>query len=76
LLRQAVAQNRVEQTQRAIKQAKIEREWLVREIQGLHGVAAGAGTRREGENKIIPDAILVDEDEEAYDSTSPLSREL
>jgi hypothetical protein len=45
-------------------------------MQGLHGAATSTGARRGGENKIILDTILLDEDEEAYDSTSPLSREL
>jgi hypothetical protein len=76
LLRQAAARNRAEQTQRAIRQAEIERERLAREIQGLHRAAAGAGAGRGGENKIIPYAILLDEDEGAYDSTLPLSKEL
>ena len=39
-------------------------------------MAASAGAERGGGNKIIPDTILLDEDEEAYDSTSPLSKEL
>ena len=76
LLKQAAAQNRTEQTQRAIRQAETERERLIREIQGLHGAAVGGGTGRGGGNKIIPNTILLDEDEEAYDSTSPLSKEL
>ena len=42
----------------------------------MHGAAIGGGAGRAGENKIIPDAILLDEDEDAYDSTSPLSKEL
>ena len=39
-------------------------------------MAASAGAERGGGNKIIPDAILLDEDEDAYDSTSPLSKVL
>ena len=42
----------------------------------MHGAAAGRGTGWACGNKIIPDAILLDEDEDAYDSTSPLSKEL
>jgi hypothetical protein len=61
--------------QRAIRQAEIERERLVHEIQGLHRAAAGSSAGR-GRNMIIPDAILIDEDEEAFDATSPLSKEL
>ena len=46
------------------------------EIQGLHRAAAGRGSGWVGGNKIILDAILLDEDEDAYDSTSPLSKVL
>jgi hypothetical protein len=52
--------------QRAIRQAKIERERLMCEVQDLHGAKAGRGTERARGNKIIPDAILLDEDEDAY----------
>jgi hypothetical protein len=76
LLRQAAARNRTEQTQRAIRKIEIERERLMREIQGLHRAVAGEGARQAGRKKIIPDTILVDEDEDAYDSTSPLSKEI
>ena len=69
MLRQVAAQNRIEQTQQAIRQAKIERERLMREIQGLHRVTAGGGAEWAGGNKIILDTILLDEDEDAYDST-------
>ena len=69
MLRQVAARNRIEQTQQAIRQAKIERERLMREIQGLHRVTAGGGAERAGGNKIILDTILLDEDEDAYDST-------
>jgi hypothetical protein len=48
----------------------------MREISGLHGAAAGGGTGWAGGNKIIPSMILLDKDEDAYDSTSPLSKEL
>ena len=72
LLRQAAVQNRAEQTQRPIRQAEIERERLVHKIQGLHGAEVGGGAGRRGGNMIIPDTILLDEDEEAFDSTSPL----
>ena len=72
LLRQAAARNKAEQMQRAIRQTDIERERLVHEIQCLHGGAAGDNAGRGGGNMIIPDTILPDEDEEAFDSTSPL----
>jgi hypothetical protein len=54
---------------------KIERERLVCEIQGLHGATAGGGAGW-GRNMIIPYTILIGEDEEAFDATSPLSKEL
>jgi hypothetical protein len=59
-----------------MRQAEIERERLVREIQGLRRAAAGGGTGRGGGNMIISDTILLEEDEEAFDTTSPLSKEL
>jgi hypothetical protein len=47
----------------------------VREIQGLQGLGAG-GAIRAGKNIIVPGDNLLDEDESAYDPTSPLSKEL
>ena len=47
----------------------------MREIQGLRGAGAG-GAIRAGENIVIPDDKLQEEDESAYDPTSPLSKEL
>jgi hypothetical protein len=61
--------------QQAIRRVKIERERLVREIQGLHEAAAGGGAGQ-GRNMIIPDTILVDKEEKSFDATSPLSKEL
>ena len=49
---------------------------MVREIQGLHGAEAVGAAGRRGGNMTIPDTILLDEDEEAFDSTSLLSKEL
>ena len=46
------------------------------EIRCVHGASAGEGARWAGGNKIIPDAILLDEDEDAYDATLPLSKDL
>ena len=46
------------------------------EIRCVHGASAGEGARWAGGNKIIPDTILLDEDEEAFNATSPLSKEL
>ena len=50
----------------------------MREIQGLQGAGAGAGAGaiRASENIVIPDDKLQEEDESAYDPTSPLSKEL
>ena len=75
LLKQAIARNRGEQTQRAIREAKIQRDRLVREIQGPQGAGAG-GAIRAGGNIIIPDDNILEEDGSAYDPTSPLSKEL
>jgi len=50
----------------------MDRERLVREIQDLHRAAAAGGVGQ-GKN-IIPDTILLDE--EAFDATSSLSKEL
>ena len=75
LLKQAIARNRGEQTQRAIREAKIQRDRLVREIQGPQGAGAG-GAIRAGGNIVISGDNLLDEDEGAYDPASHLSREL
>ena len=75
MLRQADARNRSEQTQRAIREAKIQRDILVREIQGLQGAGAG-GAIRAGENIVILGDNLPEEDKSAYDPTSPLSKGL
>ena len=48
---------------------------MAREIQGLQGVGAG-GVIRAGRNIVIPNDNLLEEDESAYDPTSPLSKEL
>jgi len=61
--------------QRAIREAEIQRDRLAREIQGLQGVGAG-GVIRAGRNIVIPNDNLLEEDESAYDPTSPLSKEL
>ena len=42
----------------------------------MHGAAAVGGAGQGGQNKIIPDTILLEEDEEAFGSTSLLSKEL
>ena len=64
LLKQAIARNRGEQTQRAIREAKIQRDRLVREIQGPQGAGAGGAIRASG-NIVIPDDNLLEEDENA-----------
>ena len=46
LLRQAAAHNRSEQIQRELREAKIKRDRLVREIQGLQGVRVAAAFSR------------------------------
>jgi hypothetical protein len=63
LLRQAAAHNRAEQTQRAIKDAEIQRDRLVREIQGLQGAGA-TGAIRTGGSIVIPGSNLVQGDED------------
>jgi len=61
--------------QSAIREAEIQRDRLAREIQGLQGAGAGGAIRASG-NIVIPDDNLLEEDESAYDPTSPLSKEL
>jgi hypothetical protein len=51
LLRQVAARNWAEQTQRAIRQAEIERERPVCEIQGLHEAAAGGSAGQGAETQ-------------------------
>ena len=75
LLRQAAAHNRAKWTQRAIREAKIQRDRLAREVQGQQGAGTG-GVMRAGGNIVIPGDNLPEEDESAYDPTSPLSKEL
>ena len=64
LLRQAATRNRAKQTQRAIREAEIQRDRLTREIQGPQGAGAG-GAIRAGGNIVIPDDNLLEEDENA-----------
>ena len=75
LLQQATARNRADQTQRAIRQAEIQRIGLQREIQALHGAGA-TGNALGDRNLVIPDDPALNEDADAYDPTSPLSKEL
>ena len=75
LFRQATARNRSKETQRALREAKIQRDSLVREIQGLQGAGATAAIRVGG-NIEIPGDNFVEEDEGPYDPTSPLLKEL
>jgi hypothetical protein len=67
--------NFAEQTQRTIREAKIQRDRLVRKIQGLQGAGKGGAIRADG-NIVIPRDNLLEEGESAYDPTSPLSKEL
>jgi hypothetical protein len=69
------ARNKAEQTQRAIREAEIQRDRLVREIQGLQGAGAGGVIHAGGSIVILGDNPL-EEDESAYDPTSSLSKEL
>jgi hypothetical protein len=74
-LQQAAVRNKIEQTQQAIQQAEIQRERLLREIQGLQRAGA-AGAVQGGKNLVMLEAIVQGEDAEAYDLTSHLSKEL
>ena len=53
----------------------MQRERFLREIQGLHRAGTAAAVL-DGENVIIPDAPLHNEDAEDCDPSSPLSQEL
>ena len=61
LLRQAAAHNRSEQIQRELREAKIKRDRLVREIQGLQGARATTAIHAGG-NIEIPGDNFVQED--------------
>ena len=61
LLRQAAACNRSKQTQRALREVKIQRDRLVREIQGLQGARATTAIHAGG-NIEIPGDNFVQED--------------
>ena len=73
LMQQAVVRNRTEQTQQAIHQAEIQRERLLREIQGLQRAGA-AGAVQGNENLVMPEAIIQGEDAKHMTSLPPVKR--
>jgi hypothetical protein len=74
LLKQAITRNRAKQTQRAIRQAKIQRNKLAEEVLGLKA-AGPSGAICISKNIMTPGDDLCDKGEGAYDPASPLSKE-